>query len=61
MVSDETTEENAEKVAGANCRWRCPFRCRSLRRVSAVAQLSTFGAIITIWVMQYISFRLALC
>ena len=27
------------EVAGANRRWRCPFRCRGSRRESAVAQL----------------------
>jgi len=32
-----------QQVAGANRRWRCQFRCRGLRRESAVAQLSTFG------------------
>jgi hypothetical protein len=31
------------KVAGANRRWRLPFRCRGSRRESAVAQLSTLG------------------
>src|ERR1035437_11077753 len=32
------------QVAGANRRWRCPFRCRGSRRESAVAQLSTLGS-----------------
>ena len=27
------------KIAGANRRWRCQFRCRGSRRESAVAQL----------------------
>ena len=31
------------QVAGANRRWRGPFRCRGSRRESAVAQLSTLG------------------
>jgi hypothetical protein len=31
-----------QRVAGANRRWRCQFRCRGSRRESAVAQLSTF-------------------
>src|ERR1039457_6758809 len=31
------------EVAGANRRWRWPFRCRGSRRESAVAQLSTLG------------------
>jgi hypothetical protein len=31
------------EVAGANRRWRGPFRCRGSRRESAVAQLSTLG------------------
>src|ERR1035437_1676380 len=31
------------EVAGANRRWRLPFRCRGSRRESAVAQLSTLG------------------
>src|ERR1017187_10348166 len=31
------------QVAGANRRWRWPFRCRGSRRESAVAQLSTLG------------------
>ena len=29
--------------AGANRRWRVPFRCRGSRHESAVAQLSTLG------------------
>ena len=29
------------EVAGANRRWRLPFRCRGSRRESAVAQLAT--------------------
>jgi hypothetical protein len=33
------------EVAGANRRWRLPFRCRGSRRESAVAQLSTLGHI----------------
>ena len=33
------------EVAGANRRWRWPFRCRGSRRRSAVAQLSTLGHI----------------
>src|ERR1035438_8638832 len=31
------------EVAGANRRWRCPFRCRGSRRKSAVAQLFSLG------------------
>src|SRR5208283_2058741 len=31
------------EVAGANRRWRCPFRCRGSRRESAVAQLFSLG------------------
>jgi hypothetical protein len=31
------------QVAGANRRWRLPFRCRGSRRESAVAQLFSFG------------------
>jgi len=33
------------EVAGANRRWRLPFRYRGSRRASAVAQLSTSGHI----------------
>jgi len=33
------------EVAGANSRWRRQFRCRGLRRESAVAQLSTLSNI----------------
>src|ERR1019366_2067126 len=33
------------EVAGANRRWRCPFRCRGSRHESAVAQLSTLGSV----------------
>ena len=33
------------EVAGANRRWRWPFRYRGSRRESAVAQLSTLGHI----------------
>jgi hypothetical protein len=40
-----TPPELAAKVAGANRRWRLPFRCRGSRRESAVAQLSTLGHI----------------
>ena len=35
------------EVAGANRRWRWPFRCRGSRRESAVAQLSTLGHMTT--------------
>ena len=31
------------EVAGANRRWRLPFRCRGSRRESAVAQLFSLG------------------
>jgi hypothetical protein len=31
------------QVAGANRRWRCPFRCRGSRHESAVAQLFSLG------------------
>jgi len=31
------------EVAGANRRWRCPFRYRGSRRESAVAQLFSLG------------------
>jgi hypothetical protein len=32
-----------QALAGANRRWRCPFRCRGSRRKSAVAQLFSLG------------------
>ncbi len=32
------------EVAGANRRWRLPFRCRGSRRESAVAQLFSLGS-----------------
>jgi hypothetical protein len=35
----------AQQVAGANRRWRWPFRYRGSRPESAVAQLSTLGGI----------------
>src|SRR5258708_38988564 len=35
----------AKQVAGATRRWRCQFRCRGSRRVSAVAQLFSLGRI----------------
>jgi len=35
------------KVAGANRRWRCQFRCRGSRRESAVAQLFSLGCLAT--------------
>ena len=34
---------SVQQVAGANRRWRLPFRCRGSRRRSAVAQLSTLA------------------